>query len=209
MNKIINLILTIISLLIASNCKQNYNIETVSINKIDTSGIHFTYDHLGEKFKATLPLDVTTENVYSTDSLRIKIDKNNPSRFEFVSIVKRKWHKEEIFITKKNNGKPVKAFNMIDEKPLFNGAKNEFENDSILYEYFRLNSKNNGSLKLVGVYILINGTGKASLEEAMTKDEAEIKHIKRLIDDLPSFTAPVHKGDTVTVSYLIEVPVFR
>ena len=56
---------------------------------------------------------------------------------------------------------------------------------------------------------MINGEGKPSIENITSQNEDEIKIIQSLIHKLPNFTAPYHKGDTVSVSYLIEVPLFN
>ena len=63
-------------------------------------------------------------------------------------------------------------------------------------------------VKLVGVNTLINGKGDIHFEGAYTDEEDEIEYLRTVIKGLPKFTPPLKNGDTLTVGYLIEVPIY-
>ena len=193
-----------------SGCKYTNTVKTVCIEKIDTSGIYFSYEHLGKEFNGTMPLEITHDDFTSADSLKITINKNNPEKFKFVSVVYRVWDtQDELISITGDENKDVYSFSYVDKKPLFFGAYDEYENDSLLSEFFIKNSVQSDEMSLVGVYLLIDKNGDATFKKAVTQNVDELQVIKELINKLPKFTAPIHKGDSVAVSYLIEVPIYK
>lgn len=194
-----------------SCCNHTSTIKTVSIEKIDTSGIYFSYEYLGKEFNGKLPLEITYEDFTSSDSLKIRINKSHPEEFKYVSVVHRVWNTQDEFVSIENdeNNEDVYSFNQLDKKPLFLGASNEYENDSLLLNFFVQHSIQSDKMELVGVYILIDKHGNATYKKAFTKNEDDLQVIKTLIDKLPKFTTPIYNGDSVTVSYLIEIPIYK
>lgn len=55
---------------------------------------------------------------------------------------------------------------------------------------------------------MINGKGDIHFEGAYTDEEDEIEYLRTVIKGLPKFTPPLKNGDTLTVGYLIEVPIY-
>jgi len=210
MKRISKLLLTISYVVFVFSCDFTNRVQTVSIERIDTSGIYFSYEYLGEDFSGEFPLEITHDDFTSSDSLRIKINKNYPEKFKFVSVVHRVWSAQDEFVSIGNiTDKDVYGYNQIDKKPLFFGAKDEYENDSLLLDFFIKNSTLSDEMKLVGSYILIDKNGNATLKKAMTQNEDEQQTIKLLVSKLPMFSPPVHNGDSVTVNYLIEIPIYK
>ena len=198
------------SLQLLMSCVNNYSTVVVAVDKIDTSGIYFTYEYSGKIHSGYFDLYAIEEDFSTSDSLKIRIDKMQPEKFEFVSIIKRTWKVEESIIklnqSNLNDNNPIYGYHSVEIKPLFKGANNEYDNDSLIFEFFRSNLKLNDNYRKIGVYILINEKGEISIRNAYAKNESELEIIRDLIDKMPDFSAPFHKGKNVSVSYLIEVP---
>jgi len=197
----------IFGLIIATNCTSNYEIETVGIQRIDTTGIHFSYEYLGEKHTATFPLDLINENFHSTDSLKIKIDKNNPVEFEFVSLVRRKWPKQESYIPIDTLREKLSQYHAIDKKPLFEGVTNYVNNDSVVQGFLKkeLLRIQQTMPNRIGLYLIIDHGGKASLGEVYDSDAATKDNLRNIVDDMPLFEPGEHREKKVKVSYLVEI----
>lgn len=208
--KIALIILTFMTV-IFSSCTQKYSTKTVAIQKIDTSEIYFSYDYQNKIYNGHFDLEEIEGDFTSSDSLKLKIEKKQPDKFVFISVVERIWKTENaiVNINTKDENSPVYSFHSVDQKPLFPGANNEYENDSLLFEFFRKHSTPSNDFKKIGVYILINESGKATYKEAMTKNNEEIQLAKILIGKLPNFSTPFNNGNRVTVSYLVEIPVYN
>ena len=147
----------------------------------------------------------------TSDSLKIKIEKNQPDKFEFISVIERVWVTEEsiVSLTESNENQIIYGYHDVDQKPLFPDAKNEYENDSLIFDYYKKQENQSIDFKIIGVYILINETGEVTLKNAMTENKEELRLIKKQISKLPNFTPPIYKGDSVSVSYLIEIPISK
>ncbi len=211
MKEIVYFPFIVLSVIFFSGCNYTNTVKTVSIEKIDTSGIYFSYEYLGKEFDGILPLEITHEDFTSADSLKIRINKNYPEEFKFVSVVHRVWNTQDEIVSIRNdeNKEDVYSFNQLDKKPLFLGASNEYENDSLLLDFFVQHSIQSDKMELVGVYILIDKYGNATFKKAFTKNEDDLQTIRTLIDKLPKFTTPIYDGDSVAVSYLIEIPIYK
>ena len=194
-----------------ASCTQKYSTKTVAIQKIDTSGIYFSYDYQDKIYNGHFDLEEIEGDFTSTDSLKLKIEKKQPDNFVFIRVVKRIWKTEDAIVSINNNNEnfSVYSFHSIDKKPLFPGANNEYENDSLLFDFFKKHSTPSNDFKKIGVYILIDKSGKAKYKEAITKNSEEIQLAKTLVDKLPKFSTPFNNRDSVTVSYLIEIPVYN
>ncbi|NPV51862.1 MAG: hypothetical protein HPY60_11815 [Candidatus Methanofastidiosum sp.] len=210
MKRIIHLIYLLTTLQLLMSCENKYYTDVVAIDMIDTSGIYFTYEYFGEKYSGHFDLYAIEEDFSTSDSLKIRIDKKQPEKFNFVSIIKRTWEPEEsIIIINRDNlneNQPIYSYHSVERKPLFEGAVDEFDNDSLIFDFFKSNLKLSDKIKKVGVYLLINEKGKISIQNAYYDKESELEIIRNLIDKMPDFSAPYHNGKNVSVSYLIEVP---
>jgi len=204
MNKVKFIVL--FGLVLLYSCSDDYVVETVGIQNIDTAGIHLSYEYLEEKYSVVLPLDVIDEDFYSTDSLKIKFKKSKPDNVEVMNLIRRNWEKEEVFLQTDDIGRKVYDYHSVDVKPLFLNSKSEFENDLILNEYFKEILGVGKNIQIIGAYILVTGEGRPVFKGVAFEDDVEVSVIRDIIEGMPSFTTPIHKGDTVTVSYLIEVP---
>jgi hypothetical protein len=207
MRKMKCFMVAIFVLIIATYCTNNHVIETVGIERIDTSGIYFSYEYLGKKHKGAFPLDLIKENFYSTDSLKIKIDKNNTDEFEFVSVVRRKWPKEESYIPIDTSKEKLSQYHGIDKKPLFKGVSDYEKNDSVVQEFLkkeliRVQQKIPGR---IGLYLIIGKDGKASLGKVFGSDKTTENYLREIVDNMPLFESGEHKGEKVKVSYLVEI----
>jgi hypothetical protein len=196
-------------ILVLTSCSSEHYERTVGIDRIDTTGIHFSYIHNGLNYSGSFSLDISKKDFYSTDSLRIKINRKHPEIVFFVDVIKRKWPIQEVDISIQSNISDfeIYGYHQIDQKPLFKGALNEYNNDSLIIDFSKKSLCNSENYVLVGVSIIINGSGQVSINKIYSDDEFEIKSIKRVVGEMPDFSPPIHKGDTVTVSYLIEIPV--
>ena len=60
-----------------------------------------------------------------------------PENFEFVSVVERVWRTEEaiVYIGDNSENQNFLSYHDIDKKPLFAGANNEYENDSLIFDF--------------------------------------------------------------------------
>ncbi len=201
-------ILTILTFLIFCNCGNKYQEQVVAVELIETSGIYFSYNYLDSNFKGKFDLGYIVEDFSSSDSLKIKINKDAPEEFEFISVIERVWEKEDAIVSLVNRDSDQVIFNYhsIDQKPLFVGANDEYDNDYLISDYLISKINLSNDYKKIGVYILINETGQVSLDEVMTNNEVEVEYVKQMIDRFPAFSPPIHEGDSVTVSYLIEIP---
>ena len=133
--------IVIFGLVILYSCSDDFVVETVGIQNIDTAGIHLSFEYLEEKYSVVLPLDVIDEDFYSADSLKIRFNKNKPDNVEVMTVIRRKWEKEEVYLQTDDIGRKVYDYHSVEVKPLFLNSKNEFENDSLLNEYFKKTSE--------------------------------------------------------------------
>ncbi len=202
-------IFTILTMLIFCNCENKYHEQVVAVDLIDTSGIYFSYDYSDNNYAGRFDLEDILEDFSTSDSLKIKIKKDSPEDFEFISVIKRVWKKEDatVSINNKDIDKIIFSFHSIDQKPLFSGASDEYDNDSLIFEYFSSKTNLSKDYKKIGVYILINGSGQVSLEKVVANNDKVINYVSQMITNFPDFSPPIHNGDSVTVSYLIEVPI--
>ncbi|MFV0507563.1 MAG: hypothetical protein ACK5L5_12820 [Bacteroidales bacterium] len=180
-----------------------------TIDNIDTSGIYLSYEYLGDFFYSKLPLEtLSIEDFGESDSMIIEVNPKNPEEFKAVSIVHRVWPSETSIVSiNKRKEEVTYGYHTVDEKPLFPGASNEFDNDSLLLDFFVQRYIQHGKIRTVGVNINIDKHGKVAVESIHSKDNNIIKVVKLLLDKLPQFSPPVHNGDSVAVSYLIGVPI--
>lgn len=196
--------------ILLSNCNNNLTSRVADITSIDTSGIHFTYSHNDSVYNGHFSLDITEEDFSYMDDLEININKHNPSEYHFVSVIKKKWEtEEENVVISTDNKESYYSYHDVDSKPIFETANDEFDNDSAIKEFFLKDVEIKGSYSMVGVYILIDGKGNVRLKKAMTNNQEEAKIIKERLNSMPNFTPAYNEGDTVTVSYLIEVPIIN
>ncbi len=197
-------------IILFTNCKNKLINKVADIQSIDTSGIYFTYTHNDSVYYGHFSLNITDEDFSYMDDLKISISKENPKEYYFVSVIRKKWNAEEenVIINIEDNVSYY-SYHDVDSKPVFATANDEFENDSAIQQYFLNDADVKETYKMVGVYILIDGYGKARLKKAMTNDNNEIEIIKERISKMPNFTPAYNGTDTVTVSYLIEIPVFN
>jgi hypothetical protein len=179
----------------------------VPIQRIDTGGIYFNYSYLSNNYSGHFPLGVTAENFYDSDSLKIKLSKNKPLNFEFVSVVKRKWPVDDAVVSLNANNRVLYGYHDIDTKPLFEGVNDANKNDSAIGHFFKEYYSNMGDLKKTGMYIIIDGKGNSIYKSSRITDDKTLSQIKETITSMPEFTPPMNKDDTVSVVYLIEVPV--
>lgn len=201
------LLVAVLGLMIATCCTNNHVIETVGIDTIDTNGIYFSYEYLDTKHMGSFPLDLIDENFYSTDSLKIKIDKNNPDEFEFVSVVRRKWKKEEVYIPIDPSREKISQYHSIDKKPLFEGVTDDASNDGVVQEFLKkellqiqreISGRN-------AIYLIIDEQGKAFVEEIVMADDTTENNLRKIVENMPLFEPGEHKGKKVKVSYLVEI----
>lgn len=145
----IAIILLITMTVIFSSCIQKYSTKTVAIEKIDTSGIYFSYDYQDKIYNGHFDLEEIEGDFTSSDSLKLKIEKKQPDKFVFISVVKRIWKTENaiVSINKSDENSSVYSFHSVDQKPLFPGANNEYENDSLLFDFFKKHSTPSNDLK--------------------------------------------------------------
>ncbi len=207
MRKKESLISAIFGLMITTYCTNNNVIVTVGIEKIDTNGVYFSYQHIGEMHSAILPLDLFDENFYSTDSLKIKINKNKPEEFVFVSIVRRNWPKEESYITIDSLREKQSQYHSIDKKPLFKGA-NDYESSDSLVQVFLKKELLRAQSTIpdrIGLYLIIDQGGKASLGKVYDSDPETENILRDVVETMPLFKPGEHQGKKVKVSYLVEI----
>lgn len=179
----------------------------VPIQRIDTGGVYFNYSYSDSNYTGHLPLEIVSENFYETDSLKIKVVKNKPDDFEFVLVVKRKWPKDDAVVSLNANDRVLYGYHDIETKPLFKGINDESKNDSAIGHFFKEYYSNIGDLKKTGVYIIIDGKGNSIYKSSRIADNEILTQVKKAITSMPEFTSPMNEGDTVSVVYLIEVPV--
>ncbi|MCB2197502.1 MAG: hypothetical protein KQH79_16700 [Bacteroidetes bacterium] len=210
MKQIYILIVFLMFLVIFSSCNSKYSTQVVAVDRIDTSGIYFSYTYLEKNYTGHFGLNEIAEDFSTSDSLKIKIEKDQPDRYEFISVVKRVWKTENAIVsTVKNNESGVYSYHDVDQKPLFADADNEFENDSLIFDYVKRQSNSSNEFTKVRVYILINETGKVTLKNAMTNNKDELVSIKKIVEKFPDFTPAINNNENVTVSYLIEIPIAK
>ncbi len=193
-----------------SYCNSDSIVLTADVNRIDTTGIHFEYVYLDSIYIGQFSLYITDEDFSDVDDIKLRVNKSNPEQYEFVSVLRKKWDTEEYIVNIKNSNEPsYYNYHDVDTKPIFSTATSEFKNDSAISQYFLQNSTVTEDKQIIGVYILIDENGKARVKQIMSKDTSKIELINELINKMPCFSSAVHKKDTVTVSYLIEIPVFN
>ncbi len=191
-----------------TNCRNDLIEKVVDINSIDTSGIYFKYIYQDSVYDGHFSLYVTDEDFSYVDDLRIRIDGKSPENYYFVSVIKKEWDTEDALVNlDTENDTSYYSYHDVDIKPIFETAKDEFENDSALLLYFMKNLDNLDNIELIGAYILIDGNGRPRLKKAVTNDLNKIKTVKEHINNMPYFTPAYYDSDTVTVVYLIEIPI--
>ncbi len=212
MKKILYIVCTFFMITILSYCDDSYKLQTVGINKIDNTGIYFTYYYLGKSYSGSFLLDAIEEDFYTSDSLIISINKNQPEKYEFISVVKTIWPVQEEIVSLKDNISNediVYGYHQVEKKPLFKGANDEYENDTAIFNYFKKKYSFSLNYHLIRVSVLINDNGEVKLQKAYTQIDDESRFVEKLIDEMPNFSPPIHDGKRVSVSYLIDVPVFK
>jgi hypothetical protein len=188
----------------------NYEIKDANVNKIDTSGVYISFEYFDETYFKVIPLDSVSQNFNSSDRLRIKVRKDNPEIVEILSVIKAKFDRE-LSSVQLNQPKDRKVYDYysVEKKPVLLGASDEYENDYLIEKLLREGKDSLNEVKSIGVNTLINGKGDIQFESAYTDEEEEIRYLRSVIKGLPKFSPPMKNGDTVTVGYLIEVPIFK
>ena len=209
MRKLINYWAVLVCIVFLQSCNYpQFCIITVEIDNIDTSGVFFQYIIDDSIYNGCLPLNITDETFFTNDSLKIRVNKMNPTNIEFVEIVKQKKQSDtEVICLDNKEDKKAFGYYQIDKKPIISGAKNEFENDSVISELLYGDLLEEDHFDKYGVYILIDKFGNVHYYKSYCKNETLLKDIKKQIEALPSFSPAIHNGDSVSVTYLIEVPV--
>jgi hypothetical protein len=196
---------TAVSLLLS--CGNKTTFITVPIDKIDENGVSFRYSHLDSTYVGKFSLDVTEKNFYETDSLKIKISNSYPPKLSFVSVVKKSFKNEEVLIGENLFNRSIYSYHSVDVKPLFNKIESAHKNDSAIYNYFKNYFKNSDDTNQIDIYIVVDGKGKAHYKSSRMQDESIEDQVIMAINRMPSFSSPRHNGDTVSVVYLITIPV--
>lgn len=57
----------------------------------------------------------------------------------------------------------------------------------------------------IGVYLIIDKNGKASMGKVYDSDIATEKNLRNVVDKMPLFEPGEHRGEKVKVSYLVEI----
>lgn len=84
--------------LITTSCQDNFVRREIPIYRIDTSGVYVTYYYEDQKFEKSFELEIFTEDFHDLDSMVIRINKTNPEKVQFESIIHRTWPKEDAII---------------------------------------------------------------------------------------------------------------
>ena len=188
-------------------CNDKHLSLIVPIQRIDIEGVHFQYHYLDSVYEGCFPLDISSETFYDSDSLKIKVPEKNPSNYKFISVVKKTWSEETVVIPLNKEERVLYGYHNVDQKPLFQGINNAHENDSAITRFFEDYYGNAQSLSKIGIFIIIDGNGDVTYKSSRVEDKEKILEIKKVIESMPKFTPPINNGDTVSVVYLIEVPV--
>ena len=207
MKVVSKLLLVILMISCLLSCDNKHTILTVPIQRMDYDSIYFQYNYLDSIFKGSFPIDISDKSYHSSDSIKIKVSKDEPSNIEFVSIVKRVWPQNDMLVSLNANKRVLYGYQDVDKKPLFDNVQDPYENDSAIIWFFENYFRDYQDLRKMGIYIIIDGKGMSSYESSIVKDERILVKIKEAINKLPKFTPPMKNGDTVSVIYLIEVPV--
>ena len=154
----------------------------------------------------TISVQYKTARLNKGDSVLFSWNVKRPSKSKLKRVLFR--HNEsEVVIPITRSTKKLYQYHTLDTKPLFKGAANFHENDSIIQHYLRkelLQVQDSVSGRIV-IYLLIETDGKVSVEDILLADQLTKDNLKSIVNRMPLFEPGKQKGENVKVSYLVEL----
>jgi len=140
------------------------------------------------------------------DSVLFSLDLKNPKKSKLKQIVYR-YDGSEAYIPLDTSKEKLSQYRAIDKQPLFKGVTNFVDNDSVVQSFLKeeLRRIQKTIPNRIGLYLIIDEDGKASLGKVYDSDVATENNLRKIIDRMPLFEPGEHNGKKVKVSYLVEI----
>lgn len=140
------------------------------------------------------------------DLVLFSLDLKNPKESKLKQVVYR-YDGSEAYIPLDTSKEKLSQYHAIDKQPLFEGVTNYVDNDSVVQGFLKeeLRSIQKTIPNRIGLYLIIDKDGKATLGKVYDSDVATEKNLRKVIDRMPLFEPGEHKGKKVKVSYLVEI----
>lgn len=140
------------------------------------------------------------------DSVLFSLNVRKPGK----SIVRRviyRYDGSESYIPIDTPREKLSQYHGIDRKPLFEGVTDYAKNDSVVEQFLKkeLLKVQQGVSGRIGLYLIIDKEGKASLGKVFDSDRATESNLRQIVANMPLFEPGEHKGEKVNVSYLVEI----
>ncbi|MGB3780685.1 MAG: hypothetical protein WA960_20130 [Tunicatimonas sp.] len=197
-----------ITLLILIGCDKEYLLTKVQVEKAylvpGPKGIGFR--KLIEVVVMNDTIIVNSEPIMleQGDSIMLAVNKKDYSDAQLKKVIYRK--NSEVYINLNDVGDKKFSYNTVENKPLFLGAKNYAENDSLLIHHFeRALGRSFKDAGRVGIYFIIDERGDSKLIEVIGSTKDLELGVQTVVENLPTFNPALHKGRKVKVVYLLEI----
>lgn len=154
----------------------------------------------------TISVVYTSARLNKGDSVLFTLNIRKPRK----SVVKQVIYRDdgsEAYIPINTSGEKLYQYHAIDKKPLFEGVVDYENNDSVIQQFLKkkLVQVQDSVSRRIGIYLIINKQGKASVEDVLMSDDLTEVNIKNIVNRMPLFKPGEHKGKKVKVSYLVEI----
>ncbi|QYH39511.1 hypothetical protein GYM62_12210 [Algoriphagus sp. NBT04N3] len=168
----------------------------------DVAKIRFEREGKGD----TITIKHTGTRLASGDSVLFRLDLKNPRNSKLIQVIYR-YDESEAYIPIDMPREKITQYHAIDKKPLFKGVMNYVDNDSVVQVFLKqeLLKTQRTIPDRIGLYLIIDQEGKASLGKVYDSDVDTEKNLRKVIERMPLFEPGEHRGKKVKVSYLVEI----
>ncbi len=209
-------ILVIIIICLFTSCSQETETVVVHGYVHKDSPVHFMrrhyklkvwydYVHDGIKYQGIKTISKNENRYFEGDSVYVKLNKADPYQSEIIGKIE-KPKKVAKYVSKVKKGNGIKAYSIVDKKPVFN--YNGLSGEMALEQYFSFQIKDIGIQEkgVVGVNFTINEEGNIESAKVSRNLNAFLDTVAiEMVKDMPQWLPAEHNGEKVKVSYLAEI----
>lgn len=167
--------------------------------------IWYKYVYNDTKYEGVKTISKGETRYFEGDSVYVKLNKLNPEESTVVGKIK-KPKKEVKFVSKAKKTNGIKAYSVVDKKPIF--SYNGIYGENALNQYFSFKIKDIGVREkgIVGINIVIDETGLVISQKVARSANAFLDTVAvEILKNMPSWEPAEYKGEKVKVAYLAEI----
>ncbi len=167
--------------------------------------IWYEYIYNDIKYEGVKTISKGETRYFDGDSVFVQLNKLNPVESTIVGKIE-KPKKDVKFVSKSKKSNGIKAYSVVDKKPIF--SYNGISGEDAINQYFSSEIKDIGVREkgIVGVNIVIDETGQVQSQKIARSANAFLDTVAvEIVKNMPTWEPAEYKGEKVKVAYLAEI----